>query len=102
MPDNQQRWEAVLDRLEEGVDTAVRAMEDPQAAPAIELWSPPADLGPLPVGLRERMERLIDSQRALMERIEGRHGEVGKQVRALRRVPGVGETERSLYLDISG
>lgn len=102
LPDDKQRWEAVLNRLEEGVATALRAMEDPLDAPAIELWSPPADLGPLPVELRERMERLIEAQKALLEMVAGRRDDVGKQIKALRRVPGVGEPERSLYLDISG
>ncbi|MFZ3416396.1 hypothetical protein [Arthrobacter sp. 3Tela_A] len=93
-------WETVLDRLEEAVETAARTMEDPLAAPRIELWSPPQD--PLPPELAARTQRLIEAQKALMERMESRRQEAGKQMGALRRVPGVGTAGPSLYLDVSG
>ena len=93
-------WETVLDRLEEAVETAARTMEDPLAAPRIELWSPPQE--PLPPELAARTERLIEAQKALMERMENRRQEAGKQMGALRRVPGVGTAAPSLYLDVSG
>ena len=93
-------WETVLDRLEEAVETAARTMEDPLAAPRIELWSPPQD--PLPPELAARTQRLIEAQKALMERMESRRQEAGKQMGALRRVPGVGTAAPSLYLDVSG
>ena len=93
-------WETVLDRLEEAVETAARTMEDPLAAPRIELWSPPQE--PLPPELAARTQRLIEAQKALMERMESRRQEAGKQMGALRRVPGVGTAGPSLYLDVSG
>ena len=102
LPENTSRWEAVLERLEEGVDAAVRAMEDPHAAPRIELWSPPDDLGPLPAGLADRVRRLTEAQKLLLEKMAQRRDETGKQLEALRRVPGIGQPGRSLYLDVSG
>ena len=93
-------WEAVLDRLEEAVETAARTMEDPLAAPRIELWSPPQE--PLPPELSARTQRLIEAQKALLERMDNRRQEAGKQMGALRRVPGVGTAGPSLYLDVSG
>ena len=89
-----------MDRLEEAVETAARTMEDPLAAPRIELWSPPQE--PLPPELAARTERLIEAQKALMERMESRRQEAGRQMGALRRVPGVGTAGPSLYLDVSG
>ena len=93
-------WESVLDRLEEAVETAARTMEDPLAAPRIELWSPPRE--PLPAELAARTERLIEAQKALLERMQNRRQEAGKQMGALRRVPGVATAGPSLYLDVSG
>ncbi|MER2135689.1 MAG: hypothetical protein ABS910_13520 [Arthrobacter sp.] len=93
-------WESVLDRLEEAVETAARAMEDPLAAPRIELWSPPQE--PLPAELAARTERLIAAQKVLLNRMESRRQEAGRQMGALRRVPGVGTRGPSLYLDVSG
>lgn len=102
LPENTSRWEAVLDRLEEGVETAVRTMEDPHGVPRIELWSPPDDLGPVPDDLRERVLRLTEAQALLLEKMARRRDETGKQLEALRRVPGVSQPGRSLYLDVSG
>lgn len=101
LPD-QSPWEVVLDRLEEGVAAAVREMEDPNGAPRIELWSPPAGLGPVPEALAPRMARLIASQKALLESMERRRREFGSQMNAVRQVPLVSTGSRSLYLDISG
>lgn len=93
-------WESVLDRLEEAVETAARTMDDPLAAPRIELWSPPQE--PLPAELAARTERLIAAQKALLARMESRRQEAGRQMGALRRVPGVATSAPSLYLDVSG
>ncbi|MER1997437.1 MAG: hypothetical protein ABTA24_13210 [Arthrobacter sp.] len=93
-------WEAVLDRLEEAIETAARTMEDPLAAPRIELWAAPEE--PLPPELAARTERLVEAQKALLARMESRRQEAGRQMGALRRVPGVGTAGPSLYLDVSG
>lgn len=93
-------WEAVLDRLEDAVESAARALEDPLAAPVVELWSPPQE--PLPEELRGRAERLIEAQKLLLVRMDRRRREAGRQMTAVRRVPAASAAGQSLYLDVSG
>lgn len=101
MPDNNP-WEAVIARLEEGVENAVRELEQPNSSPRIELWSPPEGMGEIPAELVPRMRRLVAAQKALMERMEERRTELGRQMGAVRKVPTISSSSHSLYLDISG
>ena len=100
LPEPRSRWEMLLDRLEENVEAAARTMEDPLSSPRIDLWSPPDE--PLPEELRGRVERLMAAQKALLTAMDNRRQEAGKQMTALRRVPGVAPAAPSLYLDVSG
>ena len=67
-----EEWVAALDALEADVESIERLIEDEhraQALPAAEPWSPPAELGALPLELKPRADRILARQIAAAQAV---------------------------------
>ncbi|GAA2516240.1 hypothetical protein [Pilimelia columellifera] len=60
-------WKAALDALEQDVETVETMLAEEHRLQEIELssgWTPPANLGPLPLDLRPRADEILTRQLA--------------------------------------
>jgi hypothetical protein len=96
------RWDEVLDTLEDGIATAITALDNPEAPMHAFLWSPPEGLGPLPEHLRDRAEQIVESQQALNDRMAAERKAAGKHLEAIRSIPERRRQDTSIYLDVNG
>lgn len=96
------RWDEVLDTLEDGIATAMTALENPDVPMKGFLWSPPDGLGPLPEHLQRRAEQIVESQKELNERLANHRQEAGRHLEALRSIPERRRQDTSIYLDVNG
>ncbi|MET0990899.1 MAG: hypothetical protein ABWX66_00795 [Lacisediminihabitans sp.] len=108
---NWDNWDAVLTAMETYLQRAVvDDVDEPEAdEPEIDepeigarVWALPGDLGPLPVALRERAERVLDAQQQGVAELESRQRTVARHLAALRTVPGSTGGGSSPYLDVTG
>jgi len=86
--------------LEESTATAL----DPEAATdaaAHAAWTPPTNLGQLPIHLRERAMHLLAEQRESVRNLEELYRETGRHLAAVRSVPQMSHRQ-SVYLDVEG
>jgi hypothetical protein len=93
-------WEAVIDRLEADVATAVTALDDPGAPFDVQLWVPPKDLGPLPQHLAPRARDVLAAQRDVAARLMKLQKHTGKQIDAISAVPEI--PAKAVYVDVTG
>ena len=93
-------WEAVIDRLEADVATAVTALDDPGAPFDVQLWVPPKDLGPLPQHLAPRARAVLAAQREVASRLVKLQQHTGLHISALSSVPET--ASQSVYGDVTG
>jgi hypothetical protein len=78
-------WVAVLDALEADLD-ALEASFDAGDLLEVRPWSPPSDLGPLPLDLRDRAGDLLARSRDLSDEIRDASAEtLGEAQRNRRR-----------------
>lgn len=96
------RWEEVLDTLEDGIATALTALDHPDAPMKAFLWSPPEGLGPLPEHLKDRAEQILESQESLNARMVAERQAAGRHLEALRSIPDRRPRDASIYLDVNG
>ncbi len=92
-------WERTIDKMEMDLMVAKRLLSaiDP---PDVDTWNAPEDIGPLPLHLRDRAERLLDEQRRvgaeLVEALGLRRRQHAYAERVQQTVPRTG----AAYLDI--
>jgi hypothetical protein len=96
-------WSALLDEME--IDLRVAAAAPAAGVPA-ELtaldWTPPQGLGPLPVALVERAQRIQATQQGALFKLERARASAAKHLAALDAVPASREHGHSVYLDVTG
>lgn len=95
-------WSDVLDTLEDGIATAMTALDHPDVPMKAFLWSPPENLGPVPEHLQDRALQILDSQKALNSRLAAARQEAGRHLDALRSIPDRRRQDSSIYLDVNG
>ncbi len=100
MPRLSETWDEVLGRLVADLDDAERRL-DAQLAPAVERWTPPGDLGPLPERLLERAVAVLSRQGDLTARFEEARTTAGRHLAALDAIPARRQGA-ALYLDVTG
>ena len=76
-------WECALDDMEERLAEGWRALSEGRVD--IRPFTPPVDLGPVPVGLRPRAERLLVETRAFETALQQRSEAVARQLMMTRR-----------------
>ena len=96
------RWDEVLDTLEDGIATAITALDHPEVPMQAFLWSPPEGLGPLPEHLQARAEQIVKSQADLNARMAAERQSAGRHLEALRSIPERRRQDASVYLDVNG
>lgn len=104
--ETQDPWESALGQIESVLDEAEGLVApgfllEEAGVPQIALWVPPADLGPLPADLADRVRRIFDRQAGLAPRVE----EAVRTARAHLRAVGsmrTNDTSGSVYLDAVG
>jgi len=94
-------WDAVLSGMERSLEQAV-AFDSEPTVPDVQAWALPSDIGPLPIELRERAERVLDAQNRGVAGLEGRQRTVARHLAALRTVPASTDGGSSPYLDVTG
>lgn len=102
-PDWHQAWVAALDELEFDLAAAEQLLAEVRRGhelPAIDPWSPPAGLGPLPLDLRPRADGILARQlRVATEIAAGLSLNRRQATVAARLESGSQETQRPAYLD---
>jgi len=94
------RWAAALTELELDVaDTEAMLLGD--HLPPAEPWEPPQDLGPLPIPLRDRAQRLVERQREVAQRLAEALVLSRRQARLNESLKTAGPAN-PVYLDASG
>ena len=93
-------WDEAIDALE---FEALEALdpEPPVSTAAHVVWTPPTHLGPLPLHLRERAERVLAEQRQSVRTLAEMRLETGRHLAALRSVPRQA-TGQPVFLDTAG
>lgn len=99
-------WERALDDLELDVDEAEALLAEERRnkeIPVVKPWSPPADLGPLPLDLRPRADAILQRQIAVAQHIATALVGNRRQAAALSKIEtgGNGSSPRPVYLDYS-
>ncbi|RKO21560.1 hypothetical protein D7Z96_15820 [Pseudarthrobacter phenanthrenivorans] len=94
------RWDSVLDTLEVHLSSAQEPNQS--AAAAVEPWSEPQDLGPLPARLAGRADRILRAQRQALIALEQAKEDTVKHLAALSAIPSVRPAQQSVYLDVEG
>ncbi|WP_167138804.1 hypothetical protein [Diaminobutyricimonas sp. TR449] len=84
-------WPDALDQLE-------RELRHPDASD----WTPPEDLGPIPPELEARARGLLDAQRDAIALMTEQREQIGRHLNAVKSVPSAHDSERSVYLDVTG
>lgn len=96
-------WERALDELELDVDRAEELLHDEHAAKDLPPapWTPPADLGPLPLELRPRADAILERQIAVAKQIATSLTMNRRQAAAIARIEtgNPDDTPRPAYLD---
>lgn len=82
-------WIATLDQLEAGIER-FEAELDAGEIGEVELWVPPADLGPLPESLRQRAVSLTWRMTAMEQRARDRRAVLQRELDDLGRRRGAG------------
>ena len=94
------RWDAALTERElDLADTEAMLLGD--HLPPAEPWEPPQDLGPLPVPLRGRAQRLVERQREVAQRLAEALVLSRRQARLTHDLKAGGPAN-PVYLDASG
>lgn len=93
-------WLSVLDEMEAltADATAVGAANAPSRA----TWSVPTRLGPIPIELRERADRVLAAQRDAIQQLEEMRQSTRAHLAAVRSIPSAQRAGQSVYLDITG
>lgn len=100
MSDGTAAWSAALDRLESDT-TRLETTEPGAAVPESEPWTPPEDLGPLPVELAPRARDLLARQRFVVDRLTAALTGNRQQARIADTVhAATGSVGRPAYLDV--
>ena len=93
-------WQEALDRLEAHADRAERMLQG-LGATDIEPWTPPADLGPMPLGFLPRARLLLERQQRLMAAMPSVLADLRQQQRVTDRVSEATTTPAPpVYLDV--
>jgi hypothetical protein len=82
------------------MDEAAGSATDGAETPAV--WRAPEGLGPLPADLEERARGIAARQRRAIESVQDARLTVSRHLAALRTVPAPRQTDRSVYLDVTG
>jgi hypothetical protein len=90
-----ERWTALLDELERDAASTGGTDSGPE-------WRAPADLGPIPDGLRARAEALARAQAEAIAAVEAARHSTARHLSALRTVPQGRAETGPLYVDASG
>ncbi|WP_431806830.1 hypothetical protein [Microbacterium paraoxydans] len=93
-------WDELLDRMEQDAERILAAPDGTLDAHQLPPWTPPAT--PLPAHLAERARRVIDRQRAAMDRVRGERDGLRQHLGAVNRVPAPREPDAPAYLDVDG
>jgi hypothetical protein len=67
-----EEWVSALDALEADVESIERLIEDEHRAqelPAADPWSPPAEMGALPLDLKPRADQILERQIAAAQAV---------------------------------
>ena len=88
-------WQQALDAFERHLLTQHQQLDESRQA-ALEPFSPPHGLGPLPAELRDRASTLLAQADRLTQRLAAQLGSTRRQVALTQRMGGGG---RSAYLD---
>jgi hypothetical protein len=89
-------WLRVLAEMDEAAGSATDGVETPA------LWRAPADLGPLPADLEAQARTIAARQQRAIESLQEARLTVSRHLSALRTVPAARQTDRSVYLDVTG
>jgi hypothetical protein len=90
-------WADVLATMEHDLRDSTSPSID-----AAHAWQLPADLGPLPVIVRGRAERLLRAQQRAITALEKRMLVTGRHLAALDSIPSRSSSAVSAYLDVTG
>lgn len=93
-------WLSVLDEME--ALTADATAVGAAIAPTRAIWLAPARLGPIPIELRERADRVLAAQRDAIQQLEEMRHSTGEHLAAVRSIPSAQRAGQSVYLDITG
>jgi hypothetical protein len=94
-------WTAILDTLEEAADQADALLHRESAGPSMGR-TPAVPSVPMPAQVRERALRLVERQENLMTGLEAARAATFRQLQAVTSVPGIGQTQAAVYLDVTG
>lgn len=89
-------WLRVLADMDEAAGSATDGVETPA------VWRAPEGLGPLPADLEERARAIAARQQRAIESVQEARLTVSRHLSALRTVPAPRQTDRSVYLDVTG
>ena len=93
-------WSGLLDRLEEDAERVLAAAPGTLDAHAVLPWTPPDN--PLPAHLAERARRVVERQRAAMDRASAELDGLRQHLGAVRMVPAPRDPDAPAYLDVDG
>lgn len=93
-------WTAMLDRLEQDAERILSAAPGTADAADIAPWTPPAV--PLPPALVDRARRVVELQRAAMDRARTDLDGLRQHLVAVSRIPSTRRPEEPAYLDVDG
>jgi hypothetical protein len=95
-------WTAALDELEADVDRVEALLADDHRVrdlPAVDPWSPPAGLGPLPLDLCPRADSILSRQLAAAQSLALTMVGNRRQFEMTARIEAGDEPRRPTYLD---
>jgi hypothetical protein len=105
-------WTSALDTLEAAVEAAEAFLDNPvghmssgpDAPNAVTRmdWLPPALEGHIPASALARARALADKQANIAVRLAEARQDVLRQLQAVSSVPGIGESQAAVYLDVTG
>lgn len=93
-------WTALLDRLEQDAERILSAAPGTADAADLSPWTPPAT--PLPPALADRARRVVELQRAAMDRARTDLDGLRQHLGALSRIPNTRRTDAPAFLDVDG
>ncbi|HEX8973762.1 hypothetical protein [Oryzihumus sp.] len=91
------RWEQVLDEFEACLAEQERQLDEDPAADLVA-FTPPTDLGPMPLEVSERAGRLLLRAGQLGDRVAAQLGGAGRQLALANRMAGT-RAGRTAYVD---
>ena len=95
-------WESVLADFEAHLGSAQNPDAHDVATEALEPWTAPQDLGPLPARLAERADSILRAQRQALISLEQAKEDAAKHLAALDAIPSVRPALQPVYLDVEG